>query len=270
MSLICAICIECLETRIAVSTTCGHILCSECATRQFTIRPTCPVCRREQTFEQLIRLFPEYGRSSESETSGDASSNSSTQQQIQIQIPKVPYPQPSQNPPLSPLSPTSSRITTQTVATRRIWLDVTGTRFPWTLAGPAPACGRDGSPVFLGLAAFKEGLHPCKICVEPQGRPVPYVPYGGEEHLHDGTTLLLPFDPTAMEWVLTSEGEIPEGRRPVEGGYERLGEEVLYHARAVVDGVTVLGKASEDGYMVRAALLGLGLKGRDADWDWTW
>nr|VWP01131.1 Beta-glucosidase (EC [Ganoderma boninense] len=58
-----------------------------------------------------------------------------------------------------------------------------------------PAVDLDGSPVFLGLAAFKEGLHPCKICVEPQGRPVPRVPYGGEEVEHEGTTLLLPFDP---------------------------------------------------------------------------
>ena len=130
-----------------------------------------------------------------------------------------------------------------------------------------PACHRDGSPVFLGLAAFKNGLHPCKISVNPQGRPVPYVSYGGKEYMHTGTTLLLPFDPAAMEWVVTGHMRIPAGRRPVEGGYERIGVQALFHARAVVDGVTVPGKAGD--HIVSHTLFGWAAGVNSADRCWT-
>ncbi|KAM5530193.1 hypothetical protein V8D89_001036 [Ganoderma adspersum] len=121
---------------------------------------------------------------------------------------------------------------TPSVHSLRLSIDVTGTRFPWTQAASAPAVDTDGTPVFLGLAAFKEGLHPCKICVEPQGQPVPFVSYGGEEYAHGGTMLLLPFDPAMMAWVVAADGEIMEGWRPVEGG--------------------VFGEAGEDGHLCGA------------------
>ena len=44
-----------------------------------------------------------------------------------------------------------------------------------------------------------------------------------------------------MEFVRTSRGLIPQGRRPVEGGYEENGAK-LYHAVAMVNGVRVPGK----------------------------
>lgn len=44
-----------------------------------------------------------------------------------------------------------------------------------------------------------------------------------------------------MEWVITKGGELPRGRRPIEGGYEENGER-LYHAAAIVDNVEVPGK----------------------------
>jgi hypothetical protein len=44
-----------------------------------------------------------------------------------------------------------------------------------------------------------------------------------------------------MEWVPTRDGEIPPGRRPVEGGYEANGKK-LYHALGDIDGVDVPGK----------------------------
>lgn len=77
--------------------------------------------------------------------------------------------------------------------------------------------------------------------------------YGGEDCAHEGTTLLLPFHPETMEGVVAADGETPEGRWPVEGGYERVGEEALFHARAVVGGVSVLGKVGRTGtlYVVR-------------------
>ncbi|PIL33774.1 hypothetical protein GSI_04399 [Ganoderma sinense ZZ0214-1] len=59
-SLICVICMEGLETKAAMSTTCGHIFCSQCAESQFAISQSCPVCRTPQTFRQLIRLFSEF------------------------------------------------------------------------------------------------------------------------------------------------------------------------------------------------------------------
>lgn len=47
-----------------------------------------------------------------------------------------------------------------------------------------------------------------------------------------------------MEWVHTSAGRIPPGRRPVEGGYEEQGSK-LYHAIGVISGVGVPGKTGE-------------------------
>jgi len=44
-----------------------------------------------------------------------------------------------------------------------------------------------------------------------------------------------------MEWVITREGQLPPGRRLVEGGYEENGEK-LYHAAAIISGVEVPGK----------------------------
>ena len=46
------------------------------------------------------------------------------------------------------------------------------------------------------------------------------------------------------EWVPTSHGLIPQGRRPVDGGYEESGDR-LYHAVAVVHGCSVPGKTGE-------------------------
>jgi hypothetical protein len=50
-----------------------------------------------------------------------------------------------------------------------------------------------------------------------------------------------------MEFVHTSRGVIPPGRRPIEGGYEQDGNK-LYHAVAVVNGVKVPGKTGEHLY----------------------
>nr|VWP01132.1 Cytochrome P450 monooxygenase AKT7 (EC (AK-toxin biosynthesis protein 7) [Ganoderma boninense] len=166
-----------------------------------------------QTFDRLIHLYPEYGT--------------------------VSYEAPSTCGPTSPPS----------VSSLRIPIDPTGTRFPWKQAGVVPVCDQDGSAVFLGLAEFMHGLHPCKIRVEGAGRPLPFVSYDGKEHEHRGATYLLPFDPARMQWVQTSAGQIPRGARPVEGGYERIDRERLYHARAVVNGVTVPGKAGELGHL---------------------
>ena len=107
-----------------------------------------------------------------------------------------------------------------------------------------PVCyDADGrSPVFLGSAIFPNSVHPCKIC--PHLAPPCRVPYGGGEHDHHGRYDLLPFDPNTMEWVPTGHGRVPQGRRPVEGGYEQGGGK-LYHALALIDGVRVPGKTGE-------------------------
>lgn len=70
--------------------------------------------------------------------------------------------------------------------------------------------------------------------------PACRVPYAGSEHEHHGRYDLLPITP-AMEWVITREGQLPPGRRLVEGGYEENGEK-LYHAAAIISGVEVPGK----------------------------
>jgi len=105
-----------------------------------------------------------------------------------------------------------------------------------------PFTDADGkSSVFLGSAILEGGhsVHPCKIAPH---LPSPCrVPFAGGELEHRGRYDLLPFVPETMEFVLTSHGQVPPGRRPVKGGFEKSGQE-LYHAVAVVNGVKVPGK----------------------------
>lgn len=110
-------------------------------------------------------------------------------------------------------------------------------------AGQPPFYDADGvSPVFIGSALLNGSVHPCKI--GPHLQPFASVPYGGAEYSHHGRFDLLPFRPDQMEFVYTSHGVIPSGRRPIEGGYEEDGNK-LYHAVAVVNGVRVPGKTGE-------------------------
>ncbi|KAF8183915.1 hypothetical protein BJ912DRAFT_975533 [Pholiota molesta] len=109
--------------------------------------------------------------------------------------------------------------------------------------GQPPFHDADGvSPIYVGSALMENSVHPCKI--GPHLRPCVAVPYGGGEHAHNGRYDLLPFRPHEMEWVQTSHGHIPHGRRPVEGGYEDNGAK-LYHAVALINGIKVPGKAGE-------------------------
>ncbi|KDQ57159.1 hypothetical protein JAAARDRAFT_131487 [Jaapia argillacea MUCL 33604] len=107
-------------------------------------------------------------------------------------------------------------------------------------AGPPVCFDADGqSPVFIGSAFVNNAVHPCKIA--PHLSPPCRIPYGGAEYEHHGRYDLLPFVPGTMEWVRASGGEIPPGRRPVEGGYEDNGAQ-LYHALGNVNGIQVPGK----------------------------
>ena len=107
--------------------------------------------------------------------------------------------------------------------------------------GPPAFFDADGvSPIFIGSALMEGSVHPCKI--GPRLNPFASVPYGGGEYGHYGRFDLLPFRHDQMEWVHTSGGRIPSGRRPIEGGYEESGHK-LYHAAAVVNGIKVPGKA---------------------------
>ncbi|CCM00097.1 uncharacterized protein FIBRA_02124 [Fibroporia radiculosa] len=127
-----------------------------------------------------------------------------------------------------------------------------GFRIPLNTDQPIPSVdvlGRpvgydaDGrSPIFIGSAIFQNSVHPCKI--GPHLSPPCRVPYGGGEHEHRGRYDLLPFDPVTMEWVHTSGGRIPPGRRAVQGGYEENGTR-LYHALANIGGIRVPGKTGE-------------------------
>ncbi|KAH8092590.1 hypothetical protein BXZ70DRAFT_950585 [Cristinia sonorae] len=114
---------------------------------------------------------------------------------------------------------------------------------PQHQTGPPVSYEPDGrTPVFIGSAITNNAVHPCKIV--PTLSPPCRVPYGGGEHGHQGRYDLLPFDPATMEWVTTSKGKVPPGKRPIEGGYEdHTGK--LYHALAKIQGVKVPGKTGE-------------------------
>jgi len=97
------------------------------------------------------------------------------------------------------------------------------------------------SPVYVGSAILDDSVHPCKIA--PSVHPPCRVAYGGTEKDHHGRYDLLPIT-SDMEWVPTKNGEIPPGRRPIEGGYESGGDK-LYHALGNIDGVDVPGKTGK-------------------------
>lgn len=143
-----------------------------------------------------------------------------------------PPPQPmTQNRPPPP--PSGYRIP---LTTDQPFPDQLQTRYP-------PFVDSDGhNPIFVGSALMERSVHPCKI--SPMMQPPVRVGYGGGEVSHHGRYDLLPFDPQTMEWVRTSHGSIPPGRRPVEGGYEEGGQK-LYHAVVNINGVMVPGKAGE-------------------------
>ncbi|KAL0565207.1 hypothetical protein V5O48_016823 [Marasmius crinis-equi] len=121
----------------------------------------------------------------------------------------------------------------------RLPLATTSAFPPSQQTGSPPCQDADGSPVFIGSALLENSVHPCKIV--PNLAPPCRVPYGGVEYEHHGRYDLLPLDFNTMEFVPTSHGQIPAGRRPIEGGYEDNGEK-LYHAVGVVQGVRVPGK----------------------------
>ncbi|PBK80650.1 hypothetical protein ARMGADRAFT_1020789 [Armillaria gallica] len=124
----------------------------------------------------------------------------------------------------------------------RIPLHSSSTTFPpQDLTGPPPCYDIDGSPMYFGSAIFDKSVHPCKI--GPYLRDPCSVPLGGREVTHNGRYDLLPFDPDTMEFVTTSYGFIPSGRRPVEGGYEEDGMP-LYHSVAMFNNIRIPGKTS--------------------------
>ena len=108
--------------------------------------------------------------------------------------------------------------------------------------GQPPAVDFDGlTPVYIGSAIFPNSVQPCRIIPTPH--PVCRVLYGSSEVDHHGRYDLLPITPD-MEWVQASHGEIPPGRRPVDGGYESNGAK-LYHSLGYIQGIYVPGKAGE-------------------------
>ncbi|PFH49004.1 hypothetical protein AMATHDRAFT_123775, partial [Amanita thiersii Skay4041] len=115
--------------------------------------------------------------------------------------------------------------------------------FPDSQQTGAPPCyDSSGSPIYIGSALLVDSVHPCKIGPHLAGRAL--VAYGGREYPHNGRYDLLPFVPELMEFVTTSHGRIPPGRRPISGGFEESGRP-LYHAMAVVNGTRVPGKTGE-------------------------
>ena len=123
------------------------------------------------------------------------------------------------------------------------------------LLGRPPTTDFDAStgPIFIGSAIFPDSVHPCKIM--PSLHPACRVSNGGTELEHHGRYDLLPITQD-MEWVPSGGGQLPPGRRPVEGGYEVNGGK-LYHALGLIQGVHIPGKTGEH-IVSRIQLLRLG------------
>ena len=172
-----------------------------------------------------------------------AGSGSSGEAQMSFPIPEYHEPPPSYTPPAAALPQPHHQQQQQVPPSGyRVPLGTPGQPFPGIdKTREAPFTDADGkSPVFLGSAIMEDGsVHPCKVAPK---LPSPCrVPFGGGEREHRGRYDLLPFVPELMEFVLTSRGQVPPGRRPVKGGFEKSGQE-LYHAVATINGVRIPGK----------------------------
>lgn len=112
----------------------------------------------------------------------------------------------------------------------------------------------------VASAILGDSVQPCKAA--PHLPNNCRFPFAGVEAEHSGRYDILPIT-NAMEWVHTSRGQVPKGRRPVEGGYEQDGKvcssfflsmiecqlnsllQHLFHAAAVIQGVRVPGKTGD-------------------------
>ena len=151
---------------------------------------------------------------------------------------------PPSGPPPPPVPSRRPAPPTPPASGQRIAL-TTDTPFPSPSDLPPSSLHDTGGPqqvVYVGSAIFQSSVHPCKIASHLT--PPVRVPYGGGEHEHQGRFDLLPINDQMMEWVSTSHGQIPTGRRPVEGGYEENGAR-LFHAIAYINNVWVPGKTGE-------------------------
>lgn len=132
--------------------------------------------------------------------------------------------------------------------------ETTETDFPAeSKTGPAPFVDLDGSPIFIGSALMERSVHPCKIGPRLEPSCVS-VPYNGTELNHHGRYDLLPYSEQEMEWVPTSHGRIPKGRRPVLGGHDENSNR-LYHAAAYIDDIKVPGLTAEHLYVLWSCIL---------------
>ena len=105
-----------------------------------------------------------------------------------------------------------------------------------------PSFDADDNPIYFGSATLGNVVQPCKVTLKID-ELVCVVPYRLIERVHRGPFTILPFT-NAMHLVPTSQGHIPAGNRPVEGGVDDSGRR-LYHAVAWVRGERVPGRTSE-------------------------
>ncbi|KAK0472441.1 hypothetical protein IW261DRAFT_1570795 [Armillaria novae-zelandiae] len=144
-----------------------------------------------------------------------------------------------------PTYPTADDLPTEPLNSNsgfRIPLHSSSAAFPMQdLTGPPPCHDTNGAPIYIGSAIFRKSVHPCKIGPH---LPVPCsVPFGGRKRAHKGRCDLLPFNPDTMEFVRTSHGCLPEGRKLIKGGYEEDGTP-LFHGVAMHKGIRIPGKTS--------------------------
>ncbi|KAK7680861.1 hypothetical protein QCA50_016171 [Cerrena zonata] len=113
---------------------------------------------------------------------------------------------------------------------------------PLSHAGPPVLHDSLGREVFLGstllITGAEHSLHPSRIVASSSTSFSCIMTYGGKEIVHNGRWELKPFDSEKMEWISTSHGRSPEGRVPVDGGYEKdvqyMRQRSLYYALASV------------------------------------
>ncbi|KAH8350497.1 hypothetical protein KR067_004934, partial [Drosophila pandora] len=53
----CPVCLECVSHREPVSTNCGHVFCRECIEGAIRSMHKCPMCNKDLTEDQFLRIY---------------------------------------------------------------------------------------------------------------------------------------------------------------------------------------------------------------------
>ncbi|TFK45348.1 hypothetical protein OE88DRAFT_1223907 [Heliocybe sulcata] len=116
-----------------------------------------------------------------------------------------------------------------------LYLDTSSLQPGQKYLGPPVAYDADNNPVYLGVVELDGGMIPCKVNPALSPWPVRAPGPNWQERRPQGRFILLPFDPSTMEWLPSTHGRVPPGKKAVEAGYSADRRTMYYHGLVNID-----------------------------------